>query len=134
MSSEVAPVSVAQEYPPRMPFAVAAITSFVLLVAAALLLRIPLESEMTVIAVEGDRVRVAGLGVPSTGDGDGAVLITGHGDFPGTLGERAVVPDSEAVALVIRLDAPVDPVPSDYSTVRINFGERSLLTIIGGVG
>ncbi len=111
---------------------VVAVLSLLTLAVTSMLIRLPDVHEVTVIATDGARVRVAGLGVPDLSDGTRATLVTPQGRFTGSTRDRIPVPDSEAAAVVLVLDDADVPMPDAYSTALLDLGTRPVAVVVGG--
>ena len=118
-----------REHPPRRGVAVAAVLSLVALVVTSGVLTIPSVHEVTVIAVDRGRVRVAGLGLSDLVDGSRVTLDSGAGRFAAVVRDRGAVPDTQATAVVLVLDDAEAPLPEPYATARIDLGPRSLARV-----
>lgn len=117
-----------REYRPSRRLITITALAIATVVAIAMTAHLPAIAEVTVVAVSDDALRVAGLELSRFDPvGRDATVTWSTGRVSGVGTEIEAIPDTNAYALVLRIEDLVGELPAPYEVATLDVGEQRLL-------
>jgi len=124
--------NVLPEFPPKTALVLATGAALVLMLVTALIIQVPRVSEVTIVGVRDDALRVAGQNIPHVTEGTLLVLLVGAEEVAGVAGQLEDIPDTSARAFIFTPFQALAVSPDQYSEAQANFGDVSVAEALIG--